>query len=161
MSRVTKLESKILILTGMKAIYSMYMAKKIAVIDGQGGGIGEQIIRKIRKVLPEDVSIIALGTNAIAAANMMKAGANQGASGENAVMVNVSRLGESDYIIGTVARLAANSMLGELTPKMAQAIADSPAQKILLPINTENIHVVGVTPEPLPHLIDKLIEQIK
>lgn len=130
---------------------------KIAVIDGQGGGIGEHIIKKLRKVLPESAEIIALGTNALATAAMMKAGANKGASGENAVIVNVQKV---DYILGTVGIITANAMMGELTPKMAEAIASSPVEKLLLPLNMEKIEVVGVTTEPLPHLIDKLIERI-
>ena len=130
------------------------MKLKIAVIDGQGGGIGEQIIRKLRKSLPEDTEIIALGTNSIATANMMKAGANHGATGENAIVINVPK---ADCVMGTISIIAANSMLGELSPKMAEAISSSPARKILLPLNMENIEVVGINHDPLPHLIDKII----
>ena len=129
----------------------------VAVIDGQGGGIGKHIIKKLCQILPGGVEILALGTNAIATEAMMKAGANRGASGENAIIVNVSKV---DYIVGTVGIITANAMLGELTPKMAEAIATSPAEKILLPLNMENIGVVGVSKEPLPHLIDKLVAQI-
>jgi len=131
---------------------------KIAVIDGQGGGIGEHIIKKLRRALPESVEIIALGTNALATAAMMKAGANKGASGENAIVVNAPKV---DYILGTVGIITANAMMGELTPKMAEAIASSPAKKVLLPLNMENIEVVSVTHEPLPHLIDKMVNELK
>lgn len=134
------------------------MKLKIAVIDGQGGGIGEQIVKKLRKSLPEDTEIIALGTNSIATATMMKAGANQGATGENAIVINAPKV---VCILGTIGIITANAMMGELTPKMAEAIASSPAKKILLPLNMENIEVVGVTHEPLPHLIDKLINNLQ
>jgi hypothetical protein len=134
------------------------MKLKIAVIDGQGGGIGEQIIRKLRKSLPEDTEIIALGTNSIATANMMKAGANHGATGENAIIINAPKV---DCILGTISIIAANAMLGELSPKMAEAIASSPAKKILLPLNMENMEVVGINHDPLPHLIDKLIDNLQ
>lgn len=131
---------------------------RIAVIDGQGGGIGKALVEKLRQALPEDVEIIALGTNALAASLMMKAGANEGASGENAVMVNAMR---ADIIVGTIGIIAANSMLGELTPLMAKAIAESPAKKILIPLNRCNIEVVSVKNEPLPHHIENAVRIIK
>src|SRR6056297_3040476 len=89
---------------------------KIAVIDGQGGGIGKHIVEKIRNNMEHDIEIIALGTNAIATSLMLKSGANEGASGENAIIHNSNRV---DYIIGTIAIIATNSMSGELTYKMA------------------------------------------
>lgn len=132
---------------------------RIAVIDGQGGGIGKTIVEKLRKELPEDVEIIALGTNALATSYMLKAGANEGATGENAIVVNA---GKVDIIMGTVGIIAANSMLGELTPLMAKAIAESPARKVLLPLNRCNIEIVGVDKnEPLPHLTDKAVQSLK
>ena len=132
---------------------------KIAVIDGQGGGIGKTIVEKLRKVLPEDMEIIALGTNALATSLMLKSGANEGATGENAIIVNA---GKVDVIMGTVGILAANSMLGELTAPMARAIAESPAKKLLLPLNRCNIEIVGIDKsEPLPHLTDKAVQILK
>jgi hypothetical protein len=132
---------------------------RIAVIDGQGGGIGKAIVDKLRRELPEDTDIIALGTNSLATSCMIKAGANEGATGENAIMVNA---GKMDVIIGTVGIIAANSMLGELTPGMARAIAESPAKKLLLPLNRCNIEIVGIDKaEPLPHLIDKAVQSLK
>ncbi|ATW27638.1 DUF3842 family protein [Candidatus Formimonas warabiya] len=131
---------------------------RIAVIDGQGGGIGKNIVDKLRKFLPEEVEIIALGTNALATNNMLKAGANDGATGENAISFMVDKV---DVIIGSVAILGVNAMLGELTPRMAEAVANSKAKKLLLPINRIGIEIVGVVSEPLPHQIDKLIYAIK
>jgi hypothetical protein len=131
---------------------------RIAVIDGQGGGIGKHLTEKMRKELPETVEIIALGTNALATSLMLKAGANEGASGENALMYNV---GKVDVIVGTIAILTANSMLGELTPKMAQAVSESPAVKVLLSLNKAGIIIVGASTEPLPHQVNELIDQLK
>lgn len=131
---------------------------KIGVVDGQGGGIGKHITEKLRKSLPEDVEIVALGTNALATSAMLKAGANDGATGENAISFMADKV---DVIVGSVAILAANAMLGELTPKTAQAIACSKAKKVLLPINRYGIEVIGVVNEPLPHQIEKLVEVLK
>lgn len=131
---------------------------RIAVIDGQGGGIGKAIVEKLRQALPEDIEIIALGTNALAVALMMKAGANEGASGENAIVFNSPK---ADIIVGTIGIIAANSMMGELTPLMAKAIAESPAKKILIPMNRCNIEVVGCKSEPLPHQIEYAVKAIK
>jgi hypothetical protein len=130
----------------------------IACIDGQGGGIGKVIIEKLRQAFGNDTQIIALGTNALATALMIKAGANEGASGENAIIFNASRV---DVIIGVIGIIAANSMLGELTANMAAAIASSPALKILIPLNKCNIQVAGAKNEPLPHYIDDAIVILK
>ena len=130
---------------------------RIAVIDGQGGGIGKLLVERLRQEFP-DAQIIALGTNALAAALMIKAGADEGASGENAVIYNSPKV---DIIAGTIGIVAANSMLGELTPLMAKAIAESPAKKILIPMNKCNIEVVGVKSDALPHYIDCVVNSIK
>ena len=130
--------------------------KRICVIDGQGGGIGSTVIKKLRDLLGETVEIIALGTNAIATTQMLKAKANRGASGENAIVQNASKV---DIIIGTVAIIMAHSMMGEVTPKMAEAVARSPAKKLLLPLSQENVEIVGVSSIPLPHLIEDLIKE--
>ena len=130
--------------------------KRIGVIDGQGGGIGSAVIKKLKELLGETVEIIALGTNAIATAQMLKAKANRGASGENAI---VQTAGKVDIIIGTIAIIMANSMMGEVTPKMAEAVAGSPAKKLLIPLSQENVEIVGISYIPLPHLIENLIEE--
>lgn len=131
---------------------------KIAVIDGQGGGIGRAIVDRLRASLGEEIQIIALGTNALATAAMLKAGANEGATGENAIVVNVENV---DIIVGSIAILAVNAMTGELTRRMAAAIGKSRAKKVLIPLNKNNIMVAGVTNKPLPHYIEDAIEIIK
>lgn len=131
---------------------------RIAVVDGQGGGIGKSIVEKLRKELPEETEIIALGTNSLATSIMLKAGANEGASGENAIVYNSSRV---DIIVGMISILISNSMLGELTSSMASAIAESPAKKIVLPLNRCNIEIIGVYNQPIPHLIDAAVNSIK
>lgn len=128
--------------------------KKIGVIDGQGGGIGSTIIRKLKDLYGEAVDIAALGTNAIATAQMLKAGANRGASGENAIVRSVNGV---DVILGPIGILIAHAMMGEVTPAIAEAVAGSPAAKFLLPLTQENVTIVGVARLPLPHLIDELI----
>ncbi|MBF0467780.1 MAG: DUF3842 family protein [Desulfamplus sp.] len=130
--------------------------KKICVIDGQGGGIGSTIIRKLKERFGEDVEILALGTNAIATAQMLKARANRGASGINAIVQTVRN---ADYIIGTVGIIMPNAMMGELTPEMAEAISLSPAKKILIPLTQENLEIVGLTSIPLPQLVDDLVDK--
>ncbi|MBW1980501.1 MAG: DUF3842 family protein [Deltaproteobacteria bacterium] len=129
---------------------------RICVIDGQGGGIGSALIKKIKEAFEERVEVIALGTNAIATAQMMKARANRGATGENAVVVTVPHV---DVIVGPISIVLANSMMGELTAAMAAAVASSAAAKFLLPLTQENVEVIGVSPEPLPHLVEHLVEK--
>ena len=130
------------------------MLKQICVIDGQGGGMGSAIIKRLKEVFGETVEIIALGTNAIATAQMLKAKANRGASGENAIVHTVQHV---DVIAGPLGITLANAMMGEVTPKMAAAVASSRAPKLLLPLTQENVTVVGVSTNPLPHLVDELV----
>ncbi len=127
---------------------------RIGVIDGQGGGIGAAVIKRLKEVYQEEHEIIALGTNAIATSQMLKARANRGATGENAIVRTVAAL---DVIIGPIAIVLANAMMGELTPKMAEAIASTPALKILLPLTQERVEIAGVRPEPLPHLVEYIV----
>ena len=130
---------------------------KIAVIDGQGGGIGRAIVERLRRDLPEATEIIALGTNALAASLMLKAGANDAASGENAILYTVQRV---DIITGPIGIIIANSMLGELTPAMATAVAEAKARKLLIPLSRTNVIILGVHHEPLPNFIKELAEII-
>jgi NAD(P)-dependent dehydrogenase (short-subunit alcohol dehydrogenase family) len=131
---------------------------RIAVIDGQGGGIGSLVVKRLREEFGDNVEIIALGTNSAATTSMMKARANSGATGENAIVWNKDKM---DIIVGTLSIVLPNGMLGELTPAMAEAVSSSSAIKILIPINQEGVRIVGLQREPLPHLIEKVIEEIK
>jgi len=134
------------------------MCKRICVIDGQGGSIGATLIRYLREAFGEDVELIALGTNAIATAQMLKAGANKGASGENAICRTVMG---AECIVGPIAVTWANAMLGEVTPKIAECVTSSPAPKFFLPLFQENVGIVGISKESLPHLVRESVEKIK
>lgn len=131
---------------------------RVAVVDGQGGGIGRTVVEKLRETLGESVEIIALGTNALATSLMLRAGADEGASGENAVVFNAPQV---DIIVGSIGILAANSMLGELSPAMAAAIGQSPAKKVLIPLNRCSLYVAGAEDEPLPRRVDKAVETVR
>lgn len=128
------------------------------VIDGQGGGIGATIIKGLRESIGNELEILALGTNSIATSRMMKAGANKGATGENAVVRTIRIV---DVIIGPLAIIMANSMMGELTPEMATAVSSSEVKKILIPLTQENVEIIGGAGEPLPHLVARVVEIIK
>lgn len=134
------------------------MRNRLCVIDGQGGGIGAALIKALREAFSETVELVALGTNAIATSNMMKAGANRGATGENAI---VRTAPTARAILGPVSVTWANAMLGEVTARMAEAIVSSPAQKILLPLFQEGVVLVGVEKEPLPHLVQAAVEAVR
>lgn len=132
------------------------MRKRVCVIDGQGGGIGSTVIKYLRTAHGESIELIALGTNAIAASQMLRAGANRCASGENAICHTTESV---ECIIGPVSITWANAMLGEVTPRMAEAVTSSQAVKLLLPLFQENAEIVGVVSEPLPHLVQELVEK--
>lgn len=117
----------------------------ITVIDGQGGGFGRTLIELLRK-RGVTQQIIAVGTNSQATSAMLKAGATMGATGENAVLVNARR---AQVIAGPIGLVVANSMLGECTPAMAVAIADSPAKKVLIPVTTCGLLVAGLPEKTL------------
>lgn len=131
---------------------------KLMIMDGQGGGIGGAIIKSLKDAIAADLTILALGTNSVATARMMKAGANRGATGENAI-VRTSHM--VDVIIGPMAVIMADAMMGEVTPAMAAAVASSPALKVLIPLNQENVRLVGATGEPLPHLAKEVVRLVK
>ena len=138
----------------------MEIRMKIVVIDGQGGRMGAllcEIIRKNQKELPTGTELIAIGTNSAATAAMLKAGADCGATGENPVLVACR---DADFIIGPLGILAADSLLGEVTPAMAIAVGGSPAQKLLLPVNRCNHHVVGVQDYSMARLTDEAVADL-
>ena len=128
----------------------------ILVIDGMGGGIGKSIIEHIKDELA-GAEITAVGTNSLATSAMLKAGANYGATGENAVVYNCSK---ADYIIGVMGIVIANSMHGEISPRMAEAVCSSPAHKILIPIDRCNVTVLGVVERPVQNYISEIAAKI-
>jgi len=140
------------------ANWRYFAVLRICVIDGQGGGIGSTLIKSLKAELGEHFEFIALGTNAIATAQMLRAGANKGASGENAICRTVA---DVDCIIGPIAITWANAMLGELTPKMAESIMSNSAYKFLLPLSQEKAEIIGGIKEPLPHLVEATVKRIK
>ena len=129
----------------------------ILVIDGMGGGVGKAVIEKV-KTLHKNNEIIAVGTNAIATTAMIKAGADFGATGENAVIYNAAHV---DCIIGVLGIAFANSMHGEVSPKMAEAVSKSQAHKILIPVDKCSVTVTGVTAASMQEYINEAVEKIR
>ena len=129
----------------------------ILVFDGQGGMIGRQLITEIRRTM-SDVEITAVGTNTLATASMLKAGADSGATGENAVIVCTR---SADVIIGPIGIVIADSLLGEVTPQMAAAVGSSPVRKILLPVNKCNNIIVGTADKSTSDLIAEAIRRVQ
>ncbi len=130
---------------------------KLMVMDGQGGGIGATVMKGLRHSIGADLEILA-GTNSIATSRMMKAGANRGGTGENAIICTSQVV---DLIIGPLGILVANAMMGEVTPKMVSAVSSSRAKKVLIPLTQEKIKIVGVSDEPLPHLVNQIIKTVR
>lgn len=129
----------------------------ILVIDAQGGGIGRQVVSAIRKTFPQQ-HIVAVGTNSAATSAMLKAGADDAATGENAVVVCCRT---ADVIIGPVGIVIADALLGEITPRMAQAVAQADAKRILIPINHCDNIVVGVSDLNIRHLLEEVLAELE
>jgi hypothetical protein len=133
----------------------------ILVVDAQGGGLGKALIQALRSQL-EKATILGVGTNSNATLAMIKAGATEGATGENSIVVTSKK---ADIIVGPMGLIIANSMLGEITPKMAEAIAESSASKVLIPFQHCDTYLVGVKEATLAELVkeavDKVVEIIK
>lgn len=129
----------------------------ILVIDGQGGGLGRQLVTAIQEACPEAV-IMAVGTNSLATSAMLKAGADQSATGENAVIVGCRK---ADIITGPIGIVIADSLFGEITPQMAVAVGQSQAKRILIPLNLCDNTVVGVKKQPMTQLVQEVVELIK
>lgn len=127
---------------------------RVLVVDGMGGRIGQEVVVRLREAFGEHVEVLAVGTNSTATTAMLKAGANRGATGENALRVTVR---EADVVIGPLSLLVPDSMMGEVTAAMAQALAASSARKVMLPLTNPRIDLVGVTKTPLPHLLDEAV----
>lgn len=129
----------------------------VMVVDGQGGGVGKAIIERLKNSLPEEHQLVAVGTNSIATSAMLKAGATNIATGENAIKYNAER---ADIIVGSIGIISANAMFGELSPDMANAISQSEAMKVLIPLKKCGLYVVGVNTESMPNMIDEAVEII-
>ena len=133
------------------------MAAKVLVIDGQGGGLGRQLVAAIVAACPE-AELTAVGTNSLAANAMLKAGAARAATGENAVVVNCRH---ADVIVGPIGIVIADALLGEITPAMAAAVCQSGAKRVLVPINHCENYVVGVPEQPVSQLVSAAAQKVK
>ena len=129
----------------------------VLIVDAQGGGIGRQLVAAVRQELPQ-VRIIAVGTNAAATAAMLKAGADQGATGENAVVVTSRR---ADVILGPIGIVIADAMLGEITPTMAAAVARSDAKRILIPFDHCDNIIAGVPESSMKSLVRQAVSILR
>ena len=128
----------------------------VVVLDGQGGGLGRALVARLKEQLPQ-LHVRALGTNTAATEAMLKAGAEDGATGENAIVFNAGR---ADFIVGSVAILMANGLLGEISPRMAEAVGASPAIKVLLPANRCGIRLAVGEEQPLRRYLDNCVDII-
>ena len=133
------------------------MAANVLVIDGQGGGLGRQLVAAIVAACPE-AELTAVGTNSLAANAMLKAGAARAATGENAVVVNCRH---ADVIVGPIGIVIADALLGEITPAMAAAVCQSGAKRVLVPINHCKNYVVGVPEQPVSQLVSAAAQKVK
>ena len=133
------------------------MAAKVLVIDGQGGGLGRQLVSALAAACPE-AELTAVGTNSLAANAMLKAGAPRAATGENAVVVNCRR---ADVIVGPIGIVIADALLGEITPAMAAAVCQSGARRVLVPINHCENYVVGVPDQPVSQLVAAAAQKVQ
>lgn len=129
---------------------------KIVVIDGQGGRLGRLLVEGVKERLPQ-AQVYALGTNSIATAAMLKAGADFGATGENPVVRGTA---DADAVLGPVGIVVAHSILGEVTPAMAEAVGGCRAKKFLIPMNSCGVVVAGVREQPLLSYVAQALDQM-
>lgn len=129
----------------------------ILVIDGQGGQLGGQLIKSLKANF-QNIKIMAVGTNATATAAMLKAGADQVATGENPVMVACRK---TDVIIGPIGIVIADSLFGEITPKMAVAVGQADAVRILLPVNKCDNLVAGIPNVSTAAILEDVIVKVR
>jgi hypothetical protein len=134
------------------------MKQTIMIIDGMGGGIGVQLIGKLKEIIDKDAELVALGTNAVATERMVKAGAHRGATGENAIKVTVKT---GDFILGPVGIVIGNSLMGEITPLIAEAVLAAPGERILIPLQNNHFFLAGLEQLPLAKSIDKAVDIFK
>lgn len=130
---------------------------RILVIDGQGGKIGKLLIEGVKEKLPQ-AEITAIGTNSIATTNMLKAGPDQAATGENPVIVSSKT---ADVIVGPIGIVVADALVGEITAEMAVAVGRSRAKKVLIPLNKCDTVIPGVMPLSMSELVSQAIDQIE
>lgn len=130
---------------------------RVLVIDGQGGGLGRQLVAAISAACP-DAELTAVGTNSLAASAMLKAGAARAATGENAVLVNARR---ADVIVGPLGIVIADALLGEITPAMAVAVGQADAKRILIPVNHCDNYVVGIADVPVGTLVQSAAQKVR
>lgn len=133
------------------------MAANVLVIDGQGGGLGRQLVAAIAAACPE-AELTAVGTNSLAANAMLKAGAARAATGENAVVVNCRH---ADVIVGPIGIVIADALLGEITPAMAAAVGQADARRILIPVNHCDNYVVGIADVPVGTLVQSAAQKVR
>ncbi len=129
---------------------------KIVVVDGQGGRLGRLLVEEVKARLPQ-AQVYALGTNTVATAAMLKAGADFGATGENPVVRNVA---DADGVLGPVGIVIANAILGEVTPAMAEAVGSCRAKKFLIPMNSCGVVVAGVGELPMSAYVSLAAEAL-
>ena len=133
-------------------------SNRVLIIDGQGGNMGRQLVEQLLLQSNITLEITVVGTNAIATANMLKASARvQGATGENAVVVAARK---ADVIVGPVGIVMADALMGEITPAMANAVAQSNAYKVLLPVNKCNHFIVGVRDDSMSQLVQQAVQEV-
>ena len=128
----------------------------VIVIDGQGGGLGRQLVAALSAQCP-DIRLVAVGTNSVAAQAMHKAGAQRAATGENAVVVNCRN---ADIIVGPIGIVIADALLGEITPAMAAAVCQSGAKRVLIPVNHCDNYIVGVPEQPIGDLVAAAVQKV-
>lgn len=131
------------------------MSRLILILDGQGGGVGSQLVKLLKPRLPEDCRLLCVGTNVMATSAMLKAGAAQGATGENALVYNAAR---ADLILGPIGVILANGILGEVSPAMAAAVSGSGAVKILIPSASCGVYVAGTEECRLDKYISQAVD---
>ena len=129
---------------------------RVMVMDGQGGGIGKALVEELHTRHPQ-IEIVVVGTNATATANMMKGGTTLGATGENAVVFNSRK---ADAIVGPIGIVMANAMLGEITPKMAEAVSSSNAKLYLIPMNRCHANIIGIENKRLSEYIEEAVKRL-
>lgn len=130
---------------------------KIVIVDGQGGKLGKLLVEQLKPACPQ-VQLYAIGTNSIATATMLKAGADFGATGENPVVRAVM---DADIVLGPMGIVIAHAILGEVTPKMAEAVGGCRAKKLLIPMNSCGVSVAGVQELPLSSYVAQIVEQVR